>query len=670
MKNVGSIKLISGKGKKYKSGSGSASGSRSGSTSGSSTSSSYRSSSGSSAGYSSGYSSGYRSGSGSSSGNRSASGTRNRSKRKTGAKTAFTIFVILLIGVAALVLSLGFYVKSLDTVFPNVWAEGIKLSGLTLDEAKQTLIGEGYEDNAANVFATVIFPDDSRFTISGEEVGLSLNADDAAKKAYEYGREGSFFKDELAYARSLLNRTDLNDLSKATLNEEFVRGVVTEHTKKFNDTLIENVCETSEDSIIVVKGTSVKPASEEAVFDLTIETLMRAMDERTHLTSEYIPEEDEIEEVDLGALYDSVKIDPVSSVYDPETVSASNSSPGLSFDLDAARTKLDNAQLGERIEIPLYSVEPEVTREQIESLLFRDVIASKTTDIAGTNNRLNNIVLSSQAINGTVLNPGDVFSFNGIVGQRTAAKGYKEAGAYVGGRVVQETGGGICQTSSTIYDCVLHTDLEVVERSAHRFTVSYLPYGNDATINWGSLDFKFRNNTDYPIRIEAVVTGRKLDVKLIGTKLDDTHIKTEYVTISTTPYNVIRQTDASVTKATVDTSGYNGVVVDTYKCYYDGNDKLIEKKLVGRSSYKTQDRIILVPPELAEGEQPTSPPADSTAPPTTETKPTDPPATTKPTPTDPPPSPPPEQTSPPDDSAPTDGAVDDFEEASRQEPEE
>jgi len=583
---------------------------------------------------------------------------KTKARRWTGAKTAVTIIIILLVGVAAFVLSLKYYVGNLDTVYPNVWADGVLLSGMTFEEAMQALIDEGYESNAASIFATIVFPNESSFTISGEDVGLALSAWDAAKAAFDFGRDGSFFSDEIAYARSLLSRTELSDLSIATLDEDYVREVAAEYTKLFNDELIKDTFSISDESITILKGTGIEPADEDAVFNLAMETLMRAIDEQTHVVAHYIPEAAEHDEVDLALLFATIHVDEVSSVYDPETYGATDSSTGITFDLPGAQAMMDSAGTGESIVIPLITLEPEVTREEIESLLFRDELATRTTKIAGTSNRLNNIVLSSSTINGTILNPGDVFSFNGIVGQRTAGKGYKEAGAYVGGKVVQEIGGGICQTSSTIYDCVLHTDLEVVERLPHRYIVTYLPLGNDATINWGSIDFKFRNNTDYPIRIEAVVNVRDLSVKLIGTKLDDTYIKVDYTLISKTPYQTIRREDASVPpgQTVEDAGGYTGHVVDTYKSLYDADGNLIRKTLVGRSTYRVQDRVILVPP--ASSVEPTDPATDPT--PTADPTPTPPtgtptaPPTTSPTapPTDTPTAPPTDTTDPPPTGSP------------------
>ena len=271
---------------------------------------------------------------------------------------------------------------------------------------------------------------------------------------------------------------------------------------------------------------------------------------------------------------------------------------GVSFDMIDAQIMMDQAAAGTKVVIPLVFTMPDVTSRQLGRLLFRDVLAERTTRISGTNNRPNNIQLSSAEIDGTVLAPGEEFSFNRIVGERTAERGYLEAGAYVNNETIMETGGGICQTSSTIYDCVLHADLEVIERLNHMFTVAYLPLGNDATINWGTVDLKFRNNTEYPIRIEAIVVGRDLTVRLIGTKLDDNYIKIDFELISMTPYSTINEEDDSIPQGTTvnKSDGHTGYVVDTFKYLYDKDGNLISETLVDRSVYVVQNRIILVPP--------------------------------------------------------------------------
>lgn len=128
-----------------------------------------------------------------------------------------------------------------------------------------------------------------------------------------------------------------------------------------------------------------------------------------------------------------------------------------------------------------------------------------TTITNSSANRINNITLSCSSINGRVLTPGQVFSFNGVVGQRTTQRGYKVAPVYSGNKVVTGVGGGICQTSTTLYNAACDSGMQVLERHHHTLPVHYIASGRDATVSWGTADFKFRNNKDYPVKILALI---------------------------------------------------------------------------------------------------------------------------------------------------------------------
>lgn len=119
--------------------------------------------------------------------------------------------------------------------------------------------------------------------------------------------------------------------------------------------------------------------------------------------------------------------------------------------------------------------------------------------------RTNNVVLSCEKINGTVVGSQQVFSFNRTVGERTASAGYQSAPIFAGKKVVTGIGGGICQTTSTLYNAALETGMGIVERHRHSLKVAYVPAGRDATVSWGSADFKFRNSQDYPVKVLARV---------------------------------------------------------------------------------------------------------------------------------------------------------------------
>ncbi|NLW92725.1 MAG: VanW family protein [Syntrophomonadaceae bacterium] len=128
-----------------------------------------------------------------------------------------------------------------------------------------------------------------------------------------------------------------------------------------------------------------------------------------------------------------------------------------------------------------------------------------TTITNSSANRINNIILSCSSINGCKLAPGEVFSFNGTVGQRTTGKGYKTAPVFSGNQIVSGVGGGICQTSTTLYNAANDSGMQVIERHHHTLPVHYIDAGNDATVSWGTADLKFRNNKTYTVKIMATV---------------------------------------------------------------------------------------------------------------------------------------------------------------------
>ncbi|MDR2502485.1 MAG: VanW family protein [Oscillospiraceae bacterium] len=558
------------------------------------------------------------------------------------------LLLVLIIGGCAII-------GGSDRIYPNVIIAGENLGGKTKLEAAQALLDAGYESGVANVRATIVLSAADEVTVSAADAGMTPSTSGAAELAYAFGRDGGFFGRAAAYLKCLSKETEL------TVPAEFDRSVVRAATDKaageYNIRLAADTYEIGEREIRIVKGTHSALADPEAVYDLMVETLYEALSELAPVTREYeLPEDiDTDSDIDLAAIYNSINVAPVSAAYVPETYSVTESVVGVSFDMDAAQRDMETADEGETIVIPLIFTEPDITKEALEAILFRDVLTERTTNIAGTYNRLNNIKLASAACDGKLLNPGETFSFNGTVGKRTAAKGYLEAGAYAGGKTVQEIGGGICQVSSTIYDCAVRANLLIVERANHMFPVAYLPYGNDATVNWGTIDFQFKNDTDYPIRLDVKVDGRKLTVRVVGTKMDPGYVKLTYEVTDRKDFTIVRMEDASVPdgKEVRDTPGHQGMTVVTYKNYYDGNDQLIKTEKITTSKYRAQNEIILVPigalnPTPTPSEAPHTPPPTHTPAPTHTSEPVPTPTPVPPTNTPPPETPvvPP----PPDDT--------------------
>ena len=180
--------------------------------------------------------------------------------------------------------------------------------------------------------------------------------------------------------------------------------------------------------------------------------------------------------------------------------------------------------LGSGIYNVMLSYEPEevlaeVTKSDLMNRFGR--IASYTTKTTSNRNRNTNIDLSARAINGITVLPGDEFSFNRTTGERTEAKGYKPAAAISGGQTQDEIGGGVCQTSSTLFNAAARAGLEIVRRSPHAWPSSYVERGMDATVNWPGVDFIFRNNTDWPIFIVAWYSDRRVTCEIYGMSLGD-----------------------------------------------------------------------------------------------------------------------------------------------------
>ena len=251
--------------------------------------------------------------------------------------------------------------------------------------------------------------------------------------------------------------------------------------------------------------------------------------------------------------------------------------------------------------LPLTITRPETTVADLAPQLYQDCLGSCTTQIAGSVNRVENIRLAARLFSGVVLMPGEEFSYNGVVGSRKASRGFLPAPAYVGGETVQETGGGVCQGSSTIYLASLRANLEITERYPHGYITRYVPDGMDATVYYGVKDFKFKNNTPFPLKIIGTVSGRALTVNIMGTKSDNITVEMTNQTVGTTGYNTVYKIDPELPAGStrVSVTPYAGYKVKVYRNLYE-NGVLKDTKLENTSVYRSRDKVVLVSPADAE----------------------------------------------------------------------
>lgn len=170
------------------------------------------------------------------------------------------------------------------------------------------------------------------------------------------------------------------------------------------------------------------------------------------------------------------------------------------------------------VPLRLRKVQPAVTTAKARGMGIKQRISTFTTEYAPNNApRVNNIHTLAKALDGTLIAPGGVFSFNGTVGPRTAEKGYQEAPAIVNGELVPQLGGGVCQVGTTTFNAAFFSGLPIVERRNHSFYISHYPRGRDATVSWGGPDLKFKNTTKSWILIRADFTASSVTISLYGT---------------------------------------------------------------------------------------------------------------------------------------------------------
>ena len=324
--------------------------------------------------------------------------------------------------------------------------------------------------------------------------------------------------------------------------------------------------------------------------------------------------------VDLAAEREKLVGEKVNASYDIENEKIIPSHAGVSFTLADLQSAYDAAAPGETFTVRATVEQPEVTTEQLEAGLFRDELSSYTTRVGGAPGRHKNVKLTAERITGYILNAGDTMKYGPLVTPFTAENGYSPAPGYLNGKTVDMIGGGACQASSTLYAAVLYANLEIVQRVNHGYASDYIGLGLDATVASGGPEFEFRNNTLYPIKVQAdFFTKDKKDyikITLLGTKTDDHYVKIVTELISTTPYEeeLVETDTLAPGEQKVEQTPYTGYVVKTYRNVYAGDGTLLSSTYEATSRYKSRNRIILVGKAADPTVDPNVPAMDPTVP--------------------------------------------------------
>ena len=271
--------------------------------------------------------------------------------------------------------------------------------------------------------------------------------------------------------------------------------------------------------------------------------------------------------------------------------------PGATLDAEALRSDVERAleNGGGSVQRAIATIQPEISRDDIADK-YGLIAYAVTNASSSSKNRLANIKTAMGYINGMCVKPGETFSFNAAVGQRTAARGFKLATAYSGGEVTEQVGGGICQVSTTLFNAAVKADLEIVERHNHSLTVAYVDKGKDATVDWGHQDLKFKNTSAENVYICCYLTDdKRVRFGIFGRLLENGEtITVEARTTETIKFDT--QYQATPLLASGETQviqeGRDGFVAEAYKVRWDADGNQISRELLCKSKYQSKAAIV------------------------------------------------------------------------------
>ncbi len=279
-------------------------------------------------------------------------------------------------------------------------------------------------------------------------------------------------------------------------------------------------------------------------------------------------------------------------------VTVSGGQVGLGPDIKTLANDLETALRStteRRATLRLATLEPPLTAEKAKSMGIVERISTYTTTyVASAKDRVNNIHTLANALNDKLVPPGGTFDFNATVGERTAAKGYREAPAIVNGKLVPQLGGGICQIGTTFFNTVFFSGLPVVERRNHSFYISHYPKGRDCTVTWGGPNLRWKNETSSWILIKASYTNSSVTISLYGTDpgYSVSYTTSDFMNIRPHPVLEIKDPTKPVGVRIVEDAGVDGSTVTVVRTVTKGGQVVRTDTFV--SYYKPKEETVRV----------------------------------------------------------------------------
>ena len=483
-----------------------------------------------------------------------------QTQEKQGSNSKKLIIIILSI-VGALVVAYLILCQAVqsDSIWTNASVNGVVLKDMTYEEA-ETAVNNKFAEDYGDAAVTVEL-DGKQFKISVYHL-LDFDASSEIDKIYKIGHS-SWIESGLQWLELKLTGGNSEDIEVVpTLKEdsdaELLEAIKSSGILDYNS-LTETTWDATDTSLVIHKGKAGVTADEEQLK----EAVKQAIEDCNFGETIECPSvTTDIQAVDFEAIAADINREASNATLDPNNgYAVVDSVTGRSLNVDTASAQYEAADEGTDVTVSIDVTEPTITTAMLEQNLFADVLGSYSSTVTGSSAKMTNISLAVQACNGTILMPGEEFSYNGHVGETTEARGFQTAAVYKDGKVEYETGGGVCQGSSTIFAALLYTDLEVVQRQCHSMIVTYVPYGMDATVYWTQPDFRFKNNHNYPVKLQMDFSNSVITVTIIGTKESGFTISPR-----------------------VEQTGELQFV--TYRDYYDASGNLVESEYIGASKYK------------------------------------------------------------------------------------
>ena len=476
----------------------------------------------------------------------------NPEKSKKGLdKLAILGIIIVIFSVIVILLTMFYFYSNSqkETIYSGIKIKGIDISDLTKEQAI-TKINEEIKKSLPEEI--ILKHTDYESTISTSNLNINFHIDEAVNQAYNIGRDGNLLEKNFNILK--LTFSNINIEPYFSLDNEQLKKSLEEISSNLPDKMVQSGYYIENNNLIITKG---KPGQninidemlgiiQNAIYNLNFNEPIELKTSTTYPS-----------EVNLEAIHKEIYKEPSNAYYtkNPYTVHPSENGLDFKISMEEAQNLLANSQ--DECKIPLKVIYSQITTNMIGSEAFPDLLSTFSTRYnPNEKDRTTNLKLAANKINGTVLMPGETFSYNKVVGNRTAAAGYKEAGTYVNGQIVDGIGGGICQITTTLYNAVLYANLDIVQRSNHQFIPSYSNASRDATVVYGAIDFKFKNNRAYPIKIYCSVSGGIAKCNIFGVKTPD-----DYEVQITS--RITKQTPTAIYSEGYKTLKKNGKVVST-----------------------------------------------------------------------------------------------------------